>query len=147
MNPIKSLMYFMLVNGMLALFTTISSYSISASVFSGASALQAIGWQLDLSSSSIITVFGISFGGLALGGIVGYASGINPLTGATFGAMCGFFFTAFINVFSVMNNIANSMGAYSPIMWTFIGIIGTVYVVSLLYTLVQMVTGGHEGYE
>jgi hypothetical protein len=46
-----------------------------------------------------------------------------------------------------MNNIANSMGQYSSIMWAFIGIIGSVYVISLLYTLLQMVTGGQEGFE
>jgi len=141
MNPVKALMYFILVNGMLNMFTIIGVFSIAATLGTN-------NW--DLGFSLISNWGGVLLTGGAIGGAaVSYLSGINPLTGAAFGLFAGFFLDTFRNIWIVMTNIRDSplVSDYSAIMNGFLLMIVAVFVISFLWTLIQMATGGQESFE
>ena len=100
MSPFKSMLYFILVNGMLSLFTTIG-------VFSQAASLGVSGWAINVQTllgnvgfTGIATVTG------ALTMYVSYKVGINPFTAMAYGVVVGFFVKTYLTVFGVMGNIA-----------------------------------------
>ena len=141
MSPVKAMMYFMCVNGMLSLFSIVGVFSMS-------SQLGASGWSVDLNS----TLGNIGFTGIAgvVGGftfIVAYMSGISPIVAMAYGVVVGFFTKTFTTVFSLMYNIQKAMPEGGAILGGFILIIASIYAISVIWTLVQMATGGTESYE
>lgn len=142
MNPAKALMYFVLVNGMLHMFTIIGVYSTAATLGTG-------GWDVGFSflSTSEGVIGMLLIGGSLGGAAVGYLIGINPLVGAAFGLFGGFFLNTFLSLWKVMTNIKDTIGEYSAIMNGFLLMIIAVFVVSFLWTLIQMSTGGQETFE
>ena len=139
MSPYRALIYFILLNGMFSMFTTIGVYSMAATSGVG-------GWNVGFSLISTST--GILFtGGLLGGAAVAYLSGISPLTGAAFGTVTGLFFDMFVKMFAVLNNISASLKDYSGIANGFIMMITAVFIISFIWMLVQMAVGGTATHE
>lgn len=145
MSPVKAMMYFMCVNGMLSLFSIVG-------VFGMVSSLGASGWNIDLNTVLGTGPEGIGFTGVAaiVGGltsVIGYFAGINPFVATAYGIVVGFFIRTFTAVFSVMYSIQKAMPEGGAILGGFILIIASIYAISVIWTLVQMATGGTESYE
>ena len=140
MSPVKAMLYFMCVNGMLALFTTIGVFSQAASLGTSYN-VDLISSLGDIGFTGIATITG------ALTMYVSYKVGLNPFLAMAYGVVVGFFVKTFATVFGVMTNIANSVPEGSAIIYGFIGLISSIYAVSVIWTLVQMSSGGFETYE
>ena len=142
MKAYEYLMYFILVGGMLSLFTKIGLFSQAASA----------GAELTFSTSPIALIgltgwSGIGSVGLgALSMIVLARAGVNPFLAMAYGVVIGLFVGNFMSVFEIMYSIANGFGEYSPIFIGFTVLIVTVYSYSVVWGMIQMATGGGRGH-
>lgn len=73
--------------------------------------------------------------------------GINPFVVAAYSAFLGTFVGLYANFISILWNVRNEMGEAAIIMDTFISILTIIMAVLILYTCIQMATGGAKGFE
>lgn len=141
MKAYEIMMYFLIVNGLLTMFTTVS-------VFSTASKLGIAGWEV----TSVQSLLG--FTGWTGVGAMGVATlvmlimakaGVNPFSAFAFGSVVGVFSIMYVRVFGVMAEITSSMEGYASIMASYVVLIGTVFAITFLWGLIQMAQGGGRG--
>lgn len=140
MKAYEVLMYLLIVNGILSMFTIVGIYSTAANLATASpeytvqSILGLTGWS------------GIgSIGAATLAMVLLAKAGVNPFSAFAFGAVVAIFIGIYIKVFGVMSEIAASMEGYSNIMYGMIALIGTIFAITFLWGLIQMATGGGRG--
>jgi len=144
MKAVQALFYFMIVNGMLYMFTTIGIFSQAAILGVPMGDYTAGGWGITNTLGFLGLTGWSGIGTFALATLtagVGYRlAGVNPLVGIAFGAFIGIFSGMWIRVFGVMNNIAGALGDSAYIMYAFIGILTTIFAISIVWGMIQMAT-------
>jgi len=148
MKPYQVMMYFLLVNGMFNFFTILGAYGYAAAVGVDSSL-----WLQPDPGSFIATVSSIqnvATVGLALfTSAILFKAGISPFLTIAYGLFAGLFVNTTITVSKVLYSIASlpELADSKGMLIAWIGLILTVYAFSVLFSMIQMSTGGTETYE
>lgn len=157
MKAIEFIMYFLIFNAVLGLFTTMS-------VYGGAAALQSDEDWKTLSNNGdevkvtqpfdLLDILG--FEGIGVGVILGattigisYLTNASPYIALAYGVMTGMFAGMWVNMFSWFDKLivwSQGSDALGVLTWLKY-LIGAVFIFMFVWGLIQMATGGAKGQE
>jgi len=143
MKPYQVMMYFLLVNAMFTFFNMLGAFGYAATV--GVDSALWMHPEPGTFIASVSSIQNVATVGLAIfTSAILFKAGISPFLTMAYGIFAGLFVNTTITVTKVLYSIAAlpEMVDSKGMLIAWIGVVLTVYAFSVLFSMIQMTTGG-----